>query len=212
MQLWFVRIVLSTLWSAFGDFLTKFLFEKYPKLTVAWSMTYGRLLEIVWLCIFILVSGRSLMIRNESRLFLWLLLLSLLIRFVANKLYVEGIKKLDVSFVAIIFTFSTIVSVIWWILFHAETVTVLKFLGVFLIMSAIVAVNYVDLNEEGIKQKKYIWFILASACIYGVVANIEKIVWLDFDPFVFRFRYSLCSVWLFCLFYPKDLKQDLIYI
>jgi uncharacterized membrane protein SirB2 len=53
---------------------------------------------------------------------------------------------------------------------------VLKFLGIVLIMLAIVAVNYIDMNKEGIKQKKYIWFVLASACIYGVVANIDKIV------------------------------------
>lgn len=211
MQLRFIRIILSTLGSAFGDFLSKFLFEKYPKLTVAWSMTYGRLLEIIWLYIFILASGRSLMIRNESWLFLWLLALLLWIRFVGNKLYYEGVKKLDVSFVAILFTFSTIVSVIWWILFHAEAVTYIKFLGIAFIMFSIIALNYVDIHREVI-QKKYIWFILASACIYGVVANVEKIVWLDFDPFVFRFRYSLCSVWLFCVFYPKDLKQDLVYV
>lgn len=209
-QLRFFWILLSTLGSACGDFLSKFLFDKYPNLSVAGSMTYGWLFEIVCLGVYILMVWEDFVIWNQSIFFIQLLVGLLIVRFIANKLYYEGVKRLDVSFVAILFTSSTLISVLGWILFHAESVTLIKFLGIWLIMWSIIAINYIDIHRQS-SARKYILFVLASACIYGIVANVEKVVGLDFDPFVFRFWYSLFSVLLFLILYPKDLKEDLKY-
>lgn len=205
----FIYLLISTVGSACWDFFSKFLFDKYPKLTVAGMMTYGWLIEIVGLLIYVLVTGKDINLFNQSSMFLGLLGGILCIRFIGNKLYYEGMKKLDVSLVAILFTFSTIVSVVVGIRYHGESITFYKVLWVLLIMWAIIAINYQ--NNINISDKKFILFVLGSAVIYGIVANVEKIVWLDFDPFIFRLYYSLFSIALFGIIYPKDLKQDFKY-
>lgn len=210
MQSWFVYLMMSTVAWGLADFLAKVLFRKHQGLTVAGYLVASWVLEIGVLLVY--VVGRKADVALDMYalwLFRGLLAATFVVRFGSNILYFSGMKHLDASLVTVLFTFSTIVTVLLGVVVHGESWWWIKALGVALTIGAIVLVyHHVSVKK---KHLLFFWCVLGAAVLYGIAANIEKVVGLHIDPFVFRLWYSLFSVGGLLMLYPRDIAHDVKY-
>lgn len=211
MHVWFVYLMISTVAWSIADFLSKVLFEKHHGLTVWGYLVASRLIEIVLLFVFVLVWKQEVAAQMyTSWLFWWLLLGTFVVRFGGNILYYTSMRRLEASVVTVLFTSSTIVTVTLGIIFYGESLGWMKWVGVALTIGAILLLHsHIEWKH---KQHPLFWFVLWSAVLYAIAANIEKTVWLAFDPFVFRLWYSMLSVLWLLFVYKEDITHDLKYI
>lgn len=203
--------MISTFAWAIADFLAKVLFRQHHGLTVSGYLVASWLIEICVLLIFVVWwKGEAAYDMYFSWLFRILLGVTFVLRFGWNILYYTSMRRLDASIVTVLFTFSTIVSVIIGIIIYNESLWREKWLWVALTVGSIILV-YSHISRKK-KQLILFWGVLWSALLYGIQANVEKMVWLTFDPFVFRLWYSLLSVLWLLVLYKHDVTHDIKYI
>ena len=114
-------------------------------------------------------------------------------------LYLKSFKVKNISFSAILISSSAIISTFLGILFFSESVTGLKFFGIFLILAAVVVVNFKNADIE----KNHI-FGLFAGLIFGVAFTIDKRLMQDIPPLVYIFwSFPLISIWGLSFGYKK---------
>lgn len=112
---------------------------------------------------------------------------------IATLLYFKSFKVKNISISSIFTSFSTIVSTILGIIFLSESTGYLKFVGIILIMIAIILVNY----KNAILEKNHLYG-LAAGSIFGVSYVIDKSIILNIDPIIYMFWIFLfISIWSF---------------
>jgi drug/metabolite transporter (DMT)-like permease len=122
-------------------------------------------------------------------------LLVSLISSVAMIFYLKSFKVKNISISAIFVSFSAIVSTFLGIIFFAESTSVVKFFGIFLILMAIIMANY----KNVILEKNH-WYGLVAGCIFGICYTFDKSIILDIHPLVYIFwTFSMIAVWGFLL-------------
>lgn len=207
----FVYLMISTISSAIADFLAKILFKQHHGLTTAGYLVFSWLVELLVLGIYVVWWKwwvTELLYGNA--LFRLVLMVVIWLRFVGNLLYYGGMRRLDASVVTVVFTLSTLVSIAVGVWRYDESLAWTKLLGWVLTIGAVFVVYY---HIERKKQRfRLFWRVIASAVLYGIIVNIEKFVWLSFDPFVFRRWYGMGSVLWLLLFYRHDVLHDTKYL
>ncbi len=114
-------------------------------------------------------------------------------------MYLKSFKVKNISFSAILISSSVIISTFLGIIFFSESVTWSKFLGIFLILIAVVVVNFKNAEIE----KNHI-FGLFAGLIFGVAFTIDKSIMRDIQPLVYIFwSFPLISIWGLIFGYKK---------
>jgi len=107
--------------------------------------------------------------------------------------YLRSFKVSSISYSTILVASSAIFSTILGILFLNESIDLYKFLGILLILTAIVVSN---LNNEKF-EKASLWG-LAAGIFYGTMYTLDKFIVLEIDPFVYLFwSFLFTSLMLF---------------
>lgn len=128
-----------------------------------------------------------------------------LISTIATLFYFKSFQVKNISISSIFTSFSTIVSTLLGIMFLSESTSYLKFVGILLIMIAIIIVNY----KNAILEKNHLYG-LAAGSIFGIAYVIDKsIILLNVSPLVYMFWIFLfISIWSF-LFDIKNVSSSL---
>jgi len=107
--------------------------------------------------------------------------------------YFKSFKVKNISVSTIFVSFSAIVSTFLGIIFFSESTSYLKFLGIGLILIAIILINY----KKVIIERNHFYGLIAGF-IFGIAYTIDKSIVLDIDPLVYMFwLFLIISVWGF---------------
>jgi drug/metabolite transporter (DMT)-like permease len=113
--------------------------------------------------------------------------------------YLRSFKVKNISISTIFVSASTIVSTTLGIIFFDESTSLIKFLGILLVLGAIVSLNY----KNAVLEKNHLFGLLAGL-LFGVAYTIDKSVLMTVPPLVYIF-WTFMSVSLFgFLFNPRD--------
>ncbi len=114
--------------------------------------------------------------------------------------YLKSFQVKNISFSSIFGSCSVLVSTFLGIVFFQESTSVLKFLGILLILLAIVSLNLKNAHLE-----KNHFFALASGIMFGVAYSLDKAIVLSVSPVVYIFwAFLLVSLFGF-LFSPRHI-------
>ncbi|MFZ2188736.1 MAG: EamA family transporter [Candidatus Moraniibacteriota bacterium] len=118
----------------------------------------------------------------------------LLVTFISSismVLYLKSFKVKNISISAIFISFSAIVSTSLGIIFFSESTSYLKFIGIGLILVAIVVANY----KNAILEKNH-FYGLAASVIFGISYTLDKSIILDIHPLVYIFwAFTMVALW-----------------
>ena len=101
---------------------------------------------------------------------------------IAMVLYLGSFRVKNISYSLVLVSFSAVVSSILGIIFFSESAGVLKFLGIFLILSGIYIVN----RNNAKLEKRHFWGLIAGA-MFGVNYVLDKNIVQDINPLVYIF-------------------------
>ena len=122
----------------------------------------------------------------------------LLVTFISSismVLYLKSFQVKNISISTIFISFSAIVSTSLGIIFFSESTNYLKFLGIALVLVAIIIVNY----KNAILEKNHFYGLVAGL-IFGVSYVLDKSILLNIHPIVYIFwSFLLIAVWGFLL-------------
>lgn len=114
---------------------------------------------------------------------------------IAMVLYLRSFKVKSISISAIFVSFSVVVSTVLGIIFFSESTSYLKFLGIALIMLAIIITRYKNVTLE----KNHLYG-LAAGFIFGIAYVFDKSIVLDIHPLVYIFwAFLMIAIWGFIL-------------
>ena len=117
--------------------------------------------------------------------------------------YLRSFKVKNISISTIFISFSVIVSTVLGIIFFSESVHYVKFLGIFLILFAIIFLNYQNASLE----KNHIYGLLGGF-FFGISAVLDKSIVLEVHPLVYlSLSFFLVAFWGFLF----GMKQVLIF-
>lgn len=105
----------------------------------------------------------------------------------AMVLYLRSFKVQSISFSCIFISWSVVVSSILGIIFFAESVTTAKLVGLLLVMIAIMALNFRNMQLE----KNHAYALMAGV-LFGISYTIDKKIVLGIHPILYMF-------WIFLL-------------
>lgn len=121
-----------------------------------------------------------------------LIIISGLLSFVFFKFLYTSYKGNSVSISQVIYSFSVFVSTVLGIIIFNESLTINKFIGVGLVVIAVILVSY----KSGEKFSKYNLFAFISAIVYGVLTSIDKSLSININVHI----YQILNVAVFILF------------
>lgn len=125
--------------------------------------------------------------------------------FIGNLFYFHSFKVKNISLSAILVSFSVVVSTILGIIFFDESIGVLKFLGIGLVLIAIVGVNYKNIHLE----RNHL-FGLAAGVFFGTCYALDKSIVGSVHPFVYiATMFPLIAVFGFA-YRPKEVSRSVI--
>ncbi len=110
-------------------------------------------------------------------------------------LYLKSFQVKNISISAIFISLSAVTSTFLGIVFFSESVNYMKFIGIGLILLAIIAVNY----KNAALEKNHLYG-LAAGMIFGILYTLDKSIVLDIHPMIYIFwSFLLISCWGFIL-------------
>jgi len=101
---------------------------------------------------------------------------------VAMIFYLRSFKVNNISFSSILVSASVIVSTTIGIIFFGESVNIVKFIGIVLILLAILGVNYKNLHIES----NHKWGLLAGI-LFGLTYSLDKLIVNRVEPLIYIF-------------------------
>lgn len=114
--------------------------------------------------------------------------------------YLRSFKVKSISISNIFGSLSVLVSTFLGIVFFSESISMFKFIGILLVLSAIIALNYKNLELE----KNHFYGIL-SGILFGVAYTLDKSIVLQINPIIYMF-WSFLFISIFGFFTnPKDI-------
>jgi len=109
--------------------------------------------------------------------------------------YLKSFKVKNISISAIFVSFSAIVSTTLGIIFFSESVNPMKFVGIVLILIAIISANL----KNPVLEKNHFYGLLAGL-IFGVGYTLDKAIVSDTHPLVYIFwAFMMIAAWGFFL-------------
>jgi drug/metabolite transporter (DMT)-like permease len=123
---------------------------------------------------------------------------------IAMIFYFKSFRVKNISFSTIFISFSTVVSTILGIIFFSESTSPLKFLGIGLILGAIVVVNYKNAALE-----KNHFFGLIAGTLFGVSYTLDKGILVYLHPLIYLFWVFLLVAIFGTVLGFKDVKSSL---
>jgi len=193
---WFYLSLLSIFALATAELTQQHLLNLRNAFSVRTSVILTFLFQALMTLLFIFIfrlSGQLLVVFNS--IILPKLLVVTFISSFATIFYLRSFKVKNISFSAIFISFSMVVSTLMGIIFFSESTSYLKFLGIFLILVAIIITNY----KNAVLEKNHFYGLLAGF-IFGVSHILDKSIVLDIHPLVYMFwLFLLISAWSFLL-------------
>jgi drug/metabolite transporter (DMT)-like permease len=118
--------------------------------------------------------------------------------------YLRSFKVKNISFSNIFGSSSVLVSTTLGIIIFSESTSWLKFFGIFLILAAVISLNYKNKHLE-----KNHFFSLLSGVIFGVCYVLDKSILQELQPLVYIFfSFFLIPIFAF-LFNPRSVVSSL---
>lgn len=122
---------------------------------------------------------------------------------VAMVFYLRSFRVKNISFSTIFISGSTIVSTALGIMFLGEEVYISKFVGIFLVLLAIIILN---IKNASLERNHY--YGLLVGVMFGVAYTLDKSISLKVDPLIYIFwAFFLVALFGF-LFNPKDVLSS----
>jgi len=113
--------------------------------------------------------------------------------------YLKSFKVKNISISTVFTSGSAIVSTALGIIFLGESVMFVKFLGIFLIMGAIMLLNFRNVSLE-----KNHYYGLLAGLMFGITYTIDKSVVAEIEPLIYIFWAFILVSLLGFLFNPRD--------
>ncbi len=110
--------------------------------------------------------------------------------------YLKSFKVENISISAIFVSFSVVISTTLGIIFLNETAYLYKFIGIALVLLAIIS-----LNAKNITIEKNHYYGLIAGVLFGITYTFDKIIVTDINPVIYVFwAFSLVSLFGFLLY------------
>lgn len=182
-MLWFILSITSVLALATAELLQQRLLNKRDAFSEQTSGVLTFFFQaILSLPIFLFISSPEEMTAVfQPDIFFRLVLLGTLAS-IGMRFYLRSFKVKSISFSAIFGSISVVVSTVLGIIFFQETTHVMKFIGIALVLSAIVLLNYRNVHLE-----RNHFYSLLSGIIFGVCFTLDKSIVTVLPLWVFVF-------------------------
>jgi len=201
---WFIFSLLSIAALASAELLQQHLLTAKNALSVRTSAVFTFLFQSLIIAPIVLLSplrDQIFSVFDEKVLFK-ILILSL-ISIIAHYFYLKSFIVKNISFSTIFISSSVIVSTVLGIIFFNESVRIEKFIGIFLIFSAVVLVNI----KNGSLEKNHLLGLIAAAC-FGVTYTLDKSIVSNIHPLIYiLWGFLFISFWGF-IASPKDVIRS----
>lgn len=156
--------------------------------------------------IFIILNGSF----PSGGLFLRVFLLQI-ISSAAYLLYIIALLHGPVSIITAILASSSLFSVILGSAVLKESISIIQYMGIVMIITGSIGISYEKKNEDYIKDhKRSLWLILTliAAVLWGIWAFLSKMILSDIAPYELGFANSLISPLLLLPYYIYSLKTE----
>ena len=204
MPLWIIFALASVLTMAIAELAQKFVMVSKDNISaeannfVVWNF------QALWGLLFLLIFVNSPVPHLNYLFFLKLVLLSV-IYFWGGTFYYSSYKGNSAGLSAILITISVIVSTTLGIIFFNESSSFQKFIGLFLVITALIIVN---LNRSE-KFNKYSILALSGGLLYGFAFTLDKSFVLQINPHLYLPIFCFSVGWVGLLFRGKTIVTDL---
>lgn len=135
------------------------------------------------------------------------MILIILTQVFGNILFFKGVKRLDAGTAQIAFSSIIIWGVMLSIAFLNSHFSITQLFGIFLLLAAIIMIQY---QERRLKLNIGVIYIIISAAFFAVFQVASAAVARAVSPATYLSLTYFGAAVLFCLIYPKVIKKDLI--
>lgn len=123
---------------------------------------------------------------------------------IATIFYFRSFRVKNISFSTIFISGSAVISTILGIIFFHESVNPIKFIAIFLILTAIFLVNFKNISLE----RNHLFGLVAGIC-FGITYTLDKGIVGTINPLIYvMWAFFFVAVWTF-LFNPKTVINSL---
>lgn len=180
---WFYLSLISIFALATAELSQQHILHTKNKFDERTSGALTFLIQAIFTVPIIFIFGLDAEIFNifESEVIKYVLLTNL-IASIAMIFYLRSFKVNNISFSSIFVSISVIVSSLIGITWFGESVNVLKFVGILLILIAIVGVNYKNIHIE----PNHKWGLVAGI-MFGLTYSLDKFIVNKIEPLIYIF-------------------------
>ena len=180
---WFYLSLISIVALATAELAQQHVLHTKNKFDERTSGALTFLIQTIFTIPIILFSGLgSQMLQIFDLSILKYVLTTNLIASIAMIFYLRSFKVNNISFSSILVSISVVVSTLIGILWFGESVTFTKFTGIFLILVAIIGVNYKNIHIE----PNHKWGLIAGI-MFGMTYSLDKLIVNKIQPLVYIF-------------------------
>ncbi len=204
MQLWFVLAMSAVFVLAISE-----IFQKVS-LTNKINISAEANNFIIWVVqgtlalLFVLITGVNTNINFNLELVVQMIIIGT-IYFAGGTLFYTSYKGNSPSISLILQSFSVIITTSLGILFFAESRSDIKFIGIGIIILAILIANY---NPKE-KFSKYNLLALGGACLYGIAYTIDKQFSITMNPHIYQILFCYAIAIMTLVFRGNKVVKDL---
>ncbi len=193
---WFVFSLLSVFALALGELTQQHLLNLKNAFNVRTSAVLTFLFQSLLTIPFLFIFGLANQIFSifTPTIFPKIILVSFL-GSISMLFYLKSFKVKNISISTIFTSLSAIVSTTLGIIFFSESTHFLKFVGIGLVLVAIVVANY----KNSILEKNH-FYALVAGLFFGILYALDKSIVADIHPLVYIFwSFAMIAVWGFIL-------------
>lgn len=167
-------------------------------------LTVGVQIPLILSLIFLSGQVNAILPALLNKSFVFICFLALIGSF-ANIFYFKSLNVKNISISTIFISLSVVVSTILGIIVFQESQSLVKFLGIGLVLTAIVALNWKNVQIE-----KYHYYGLATGAMYGLSYTLDKYISLNMNTLVFMFLLWSMSTIFMAIENPKKIYNSVI--
>lgn len=202
---WFILSLVSVFALAVAELTQQHILTDKNAVSPRSSLVFTFLIQVFFALPFIFLYGLyDQLISVFKTAIIWQMIGISLLGSVSMVLYLNSFRVKNISISQIFISFSAVVSTTLGIIFFGESTSLVKFLGIFLVLLAIISLNIKNLNLE----KNHYYGLLAGTII-GVLFTLDKYIVLQIHPLIYIFWASgFLSIFGFIL-KPKDIIKTI---
>lgn len=125
--------------------------------------------------------------------------------FLGGSFYYQSFKSNSVSISAVLATISSVITTTLGILWFGESTNIYKFIGAFIVFTAIIVVNY----QKKLQFDKYNLYALLGGLFYGVAYTADKYFVLSSSPDFYQIMLCFSVGMASFIFRPKQIITEL---